>query len=101
MNSPLPDDSLAQTLRDWRVTPPRDPGFRAAVRERIEAGAPVLSWGAFVRRHAAMCAGVVAVAVVIGALAGRDQARTRVASSSRQLAASYVHALDARNMQMP
>jgi hypothetical protein len=48
-----------------------------------------------------VCAGAVAAAIVIGALAGRDQARTHVASSSRQLAASYVHALDARNMQMP
>jgi hypothetical protein len=54
-----------------------------------------LSWGAFVRRHAAMCAGAVAVAIVLGALAGRDQART-------QIAASYVQALDARSMmRMP
>lgn len=91
MNSPSPDDPLAQTLRDWRVTPPRDPQFRAAVRERIAAGSPALSWGAFVRRHAAVCAGAVAVAIVLGALAGRDQART-------QIAASYVQALDARSM---
>jgi hypothetical protein len=91
MNSPSPDDPLAQTLRDWRVTPPRDPGFRTAVRERMAAGSPVQPWGAFVRRHVAMCAGVVAAAIVLGALAGRDQART-------QIAASYVQALDARSM---
>jgi hypothetical protein len=103
MDSSKPEDSLSRTLPDWRVTPARNPQFRAQVWQRIEAagqGSP-LPWGAYARTHARSVAGALAVAVVLGALGGREQARARVASESTRMASAYVQALDARSMRMP
>ena len=99
----LPDskDSLARALADWRVVAPRHPQFRSAVWARIEGARRVPTWSSYVRGHATLVAGALALAVVFGAVTGRGQARARVEAESRQLAASYVEALDARTMRMP
>ena len=45
--------------------------------------------------------GALALALVVGALSGRERARSRVAAESAQLAAAYVQGLDARSMTTP
>jgi lipopolysaccharide biosynthesis regulator YciM len=42
-----------------------------------------------------------ALAVVLGAVGGRSQARARAAAESERLASAYVQSLDARGMTMP
>lgn len=96
-----PPDSLSHALRAWRLTPARDPRFRPAVGSRIAAQASAPGWGGYVRRHAPAVAGAMAVAVVLGALTGREQAQARVATARAQLATAYVQGLDARSMRMP
>jgi hypothetical protein len=99
MNSPK--DSLDQVLSAWRVRPRRDEQFRTQVWARIAAGRPAESWTGYLRGHAGAVAGVLALAVVLGAIGGRSQARARVAAESDRLATTYVQALDARSMRMP
>ena len=92
--------SLARTLSDWRVTPSRNPQFRAAVRERLGQKGAAIPWQAYARRHGAALAGAVTLALVAGALLGRDRARARTEAESARLATAYVQGLDARSMRM-
>jgi hypothetical protein len=98
MHSPDSHDSLSRALADWRVAPRRDPQFRARVWERISAAVRPLPWRSYARQHAAALAGVLAVAIVAGALTGRERAHARAAADSAQLAALYVQTYDARAM---
>jgi hypothetical protein len=97
----LPQEPLSDALASWRIAPRREPQFRALVAARIGSARRAAGWPAFARAHAMLVAGTLALAVIIGALTGREQARTHVAADSGQLATSYVQALDARNMRMP
>ena len=45
-------DNLTEVLQSWRVKPPADPGFRAAVWRRIGRPADI-SWPAYLRTHMA------------------------------------------------
>jgi hypothetical protein len=101
MNTPKPGDSFSRTLADWRVTPRRDPQFRTAVWARIEAARRAPLWTSYARAHTALVAGALVVAVVLGALTGRERARARVEAESARLASSYVQAMDARTMRRP
>jgi len=101
MNTPDSSDPLSRTLSDWELMPRRTPEFRAAVFGRVETLRGAASWSGYVRSHAALVAGALAVAVIAGALGGRERARARVASDSARLANSYVEAMDARTMRMP
>lgn len=101
MKTPQSNDPLSGVLRDWRVTPARNPQFRTEVRARIEAAGAVDSWGGYLRGHAVTVAGALTLAVVLGAVGGRNQARARAAAESERLANSYVQGLDARAMKMP
>lgn len=92
------DRSLDQTLADWRVTPHRNPQFRTEVWDQIAAAKPA-SWPAYARLHAAALMGGLALALVIGALAGREEAKSRVAAERDAIAREYVQALDARTMR--
>jgi hypothetical protein len=94
-----PDESFEDLLREWRVEPRRDPGFRAAVRQRIEAVTVSANWTNYVRGHAMAVAGAIVLAVVLGAWGGREQAREHVAAERAALVADYVRALDARWMR--
>ena len=100
MDSPQPPDSLSGVLADWRVAPRRDPQFRASISARINAGPTTLPWAGYVRRHAGVFVGAMAVAIVAGAIGGHERARARAAAESAQLAAAYVQGLDARLMTM-
>ena len=101
MNSTRSPDPLARTLASWRVVAPRHPHFRTAVWARLGAEAAAQPWAAYARRHAAALGGALALALVAGAVTGRELARARVAAESAQLAAVYVQGLDARSMRMP
>lgn len=101
MNSPEPSDTFARLLQAWRLQTPRNPDFRAAVWRRVEQARQPLSWPRYVRAHGATVGAAFAVAIAVGALTGREQARARVAAERNELATSYVKALDARSMVMP
>jgi hypothetical protein len=101
MNEPQHSDSLSRTLREWRVTPARNPQFRAEVRARIEAARAVDSWSGYLRGHVVTVAGALALALVLGAVGGRNQARALAAADSARLASAYVQSLDARAMTTP
>lgn len=96
-----PDFDLSRTLTDWRLTPPRDPGFRTAVWARIGEARRPGTWPAFARAHVAALAGALVFALVAGAWAGKAEARSRVAASRDAIARSYVQSLDARTMRLP
>ena len=96
-----PPDPLDPLLATWQVHPPRTPEFRRQVWARIQAVGTPATWPGYVRLHAGVIVGALAVAVMLGALGGRSQARARVAAESEQLASAYVQGLDARSMRMP
>ncbi|ACB74840.1 hypothetical protein [Opitutus terrae] len=98
MKSPEQNDLFADVLADWRVQPPRDPNFRAAVWARIAATSRGLSWAGYARTHLAALAGALALALLLGGWAGREQARSVVAADRAEIAATYVQTLDARAM---
>jgi hypothetical protein len=95
-----PQDPPDSALAAWRVTPVRDPAFRTAVWQRIERAQSAGNWRAFVRAHRAVVAGAFALALALGAMLGRQEARARVSADSRRLADEYVQSLDARFMRM-
>jgi hypothetical protein len=94
-------DFLPKTLATWQVQPPRHPQFRAAVWARLEAGRQPAAWTGYFRRHTSVVVGTVALAIVAGALGGREHAQARIAADNQRMAAAYVEALDARLMQTP
>jgi hypothetical protein len=101
MNAPETNDSLSRVLSDWRVAPSRTPQFRAEVWARIASAGKSETWTGYMRGHTAAVAGALAVAVVVGAVGGRMQARALAAAESERLVSAYVHGLDARSMKMP
>ncbi len=101
MNAPEPEDSLSRTLAGWRVTPRRNPQFRAGVWQRIAAARREPSWAGYARAHGAVVATALTVAVALGAWTGRERARDRDAAARSALVAEYVHSLDARWMRLP
>lgn len=94
-------DPLDDVLATWRVQPRRDAPLRARVAARLAAGKPAESWTGYLRGNAAAVSGLLALAVVLGAIGGRSQARARAAAESERLANAYVQALDARTMLKP
>ncbi len=92
---------LSAQLSEWRVSPARNPAFRATVWARIIAARAGSPWSLYLRAHASVLAGALAAAIVLGAWIGREEARARVATDRAEIASAYVQALDARTMQMP
>lgn len=101
MKSEESDEMLSRALADWHVVPRRDAAFRTAVWARIEGAQAAPSWTGYARAHGALLAGAMAVALVLGGWAGREQAQARVAADRAQIATAYVQSLDARAMRMP
>lgn len=100
MPSTEPNEILSRTLQDWRVSPPRNPAFRAQVWERITTATAALPWRVYVRQHAAVVAGALALAVLAGAIGGREGARAIASADSARLAKAYVQTYDARTLQL-
>jgi hypothetical protein len=95
------DPLLTSALRDWEISPRRNPGFRAAVWTRIGASPAARSWRGYFRTHAGWISGALALALVLGAWTGSRQAKARESAERVAMARRYVQALDARTMQMP
>jgi anti-sigma factor RsiW len=98
MKSDPSDSAFRRLLADWRLEPPPDPRFAAAVRRRVRAQRPAAAWPDYLRVHALVVAGAVALAITLGAWGGSGRARTQSEADRRALAAAYVHQLDARWM---
>jgi hypothetical protein len=91
-----PRDSLSESLQRWRVTPPSDPGFRAAVWARIRAAGGRESWPAFVRAHAAAWAVAAVVTLGTAGYGGYAVARARAAADREAIVVTYLTGLDPR-----
>ena len=100
MNAPQSNDPLSRVLIEWRVAPPRTSEFRTDVWARIGARKEAESWIGYLRGHIAVVAGALALAVVVGAVGGRSQARALAAAESARLASAYVQGMDARAIVM-
>jgi hypothetical protein len=88
-------DHLSETLQSWRVQPPADPGFRAAVWRRI--GRPAeLSWPAYLRAHPTAWALAAVLALGSAGLAGRAMAKLNLEADREAMAVSYLVELDPR-----
>jgi len=101
MESFKPPVSISRTLAAWDVSAPRHPHFRQEVWERIGGGAGPVPWSVFARRHFGAVGGALALALALGAMTGRERARSHAAAVSDRLATAYVQSLDARSMRMP
>jgi len=98
MNVPS-NESLARTLRTWRVTPPSDPGFRGATWTRIEAAqAMAPAWSGYVRRHAGAWSLALAGSLAVAGFTGRALGREHTAAERDAILTTYVTAIDARAM---
>lgn len=88
-------DKLSETLQDWRVKPPSDPGFRAAVWRRIGQQGEA-NWPAYLRAHTAAWSVAAALAFSVAGLAGRAIAQARVQADREAMVVSYLVELDPR-----
>lgn len=88
-------DNLSETLRTWRVTPPADPGFRAAVWRRLARPADV-SWFAYLRTHTAAWSVAAALALGVAGFAGHTAAKLRIQADRDAIAVAYLTELDPR-----
>ena len=90
-----PGDSLSETLRSWRVTPPADPNLRQRVWQRIGKKAGV-TWPAYLRAHMAAWSLAAAVVVAAAAFAGSALARSRARADREAIVVTYLVDLDPR-----
>ena len=99
--TPFSPDDLSRELACWRLNPPADPGFRTAVRARLDAATGQGGWLAYVRQHAGAVAASLVLAVAAGALGGWGSARARAGADREHLARAYVEQFDPRMARMP
>jgi hypothetical protein len=95
MHSPEPRDPLSDTLATWRLDPPADPGFRAAVWERIRAGSQE-TWAAYVRGHRLGWATLAVFAIGIAGWAGHTAAEAKLEAGRERMVVHYLGNLDPR-----
>lgn len=88
-------DNLTEVLRIWRVTPPPDPGFRAAVWRRIGQPAEI-SWPAYLRAHTAAWSVAALLVIGVAGFAGRAVAQARAQADRETIVVSYLVELDPR-----
>jgi len=88
-------DSLSNFLRGWRVTPPSDSNFRAAVWQRIRKR-PDVSWPAYLRSHAVIWSTVAVLALVAAGYSGSALARAHVRADRDAIVITYLVDLDPR-----
>ena len=90
-----PHDSLGESLRNWRVSPPADPNFRNRVWRRIERPAGV-SWPTYLRAHSAAWSLVAVLALSAAAFTGNALARARAQAAREAIVVTYLVDLDPR-----
>lgn len=93
MNTPR--DSLSAVLHRWRVDPPADPNFRAAVWQRVE-GRTRENWPAYVRSHATAWSLAAVVMLGVAAYSGSVLARAHVRAEREAMVVNYLVELDPR-----
>lgn len=98
MNPPESPHPTPDLLNVWRVAPVRDPEFRTQVWRRITARQGEAGWPAYLRAHALPASGLLAVAMVAGALIGHEQAQAQAEARRDAMVTAYVQSLDARVM---
>ncbi len=95
MKPPESPDPLSRLLSEWSVQPPRNPGFRATVWQRMRRGSHE-SWGSYLRQHLAAW-GLAAVVVSAAAgWSGRTVAHSRLKAERETMVVSYLVGLDPR-----
>lgn len=96
-----PDHESPEALRrefgQWRVSHPRDPGFRDEVWRRIRSGSGE-GWLAYFQANPASIGAAALLVVLLGALGGTGFARMQSQADRDAVASAYVQALDARWM---
>jgi len=98
MNLPESSHPSPELLNAWRVVPVRDSEFRTQVWRRIAARQSEAGWPAYLRAHALPASGLLAVAMVAGALTGHEQAQGKAEARRDAMVNAYVQSLDARIM---
>ncbi len=88
-------DKLSETLQEWRVKPPSDPGFRAAVWQRIGRQVEA-SWPSYLRAHTAAWSVAAVLTFGVAGFAGRAIAQARVQADREAMVVSYLVELDPR-----
>ncbi len=88
-------DRLTRALHGWRVKPPADPNFRAAVWQRI-GGRARETWPGYLRSRAAAWALVTVVTLGAAALTGNAMAHAQVRADREALVVTYLVDLDPR-----
>lgn len=95
MDSSRHHDSLSETLRQWRVSPVRDPEFRPAVWRRIAQHSRA-TWAGYVRAHRFGWSLAALVAIGGAGWTGHAAARAKSAAEREALVVSYLVTLDPR-----
>jgi hypothetical protein len=90
-----PNNRLSRALEQWRLRPARDPNFRAAVWQRIDAVAN-LSWSAWLRNHRLSWSVAAAFALIVAGWGGRTLAETRLNAQRESMVVAYLSELDPR-----
>jgi len=90
-----PPDSLAESLRRWRVSPAADPGFRSSVWQRIDARTRV-TWPGYLRAHPAVWSLLAVLALGAAGYTGSALARAHVQADREAIVVAYLVDLDPR-----
>lgn len=88
-------DTLSEVLRSWRVNPPAEPDFRAAVWRRIGRRAEA-TWPAYLRAHTAAWALAAVLTIGVAGFAGRALAQARMQADREAIVVTYLTELDPR-----
>jgi hypothetical protein len=88
-------DSLAGSLRRWRVAPPADPNFRHSVWQRI-GGRTKATWPAYLRAHPAAWSLIAVLTLSAAAYTGSMLARARAHADREAIVFTYLVDLDPR-----
>jgi hypothetical protein len=96
MNNHLNDQQLCQLVRQsWTASPKSDPGFRAAVWARIEAGRRLpATWSAWLKANLASVTVYAAASVVVAGTGGGLLAANQAGRERDQLIQRYVASID-------
>ncbi|MFZ5494289.1 MAG: hypothetical protein ACOZE5_03000 [Verrucomicrobiota bacterium] len=92
-------DDLSEVLQSWRVKPPADPDFRAAVWRRIGRQGEA-TWPAYLRAHTAAWALAAMLTIGVAGFAGRALAQARVQADREAVVVAYLTELDPRVQAM-
>lgn len=90
-----PEDPLPRILPAWRVSPPRDPGFRPAVWSRIRKS-PDETWGAYARSHSRALSVIAILTLTVSAWAGQKAGDAHLHSQREAMVVTYLVDLDPR-----